>query len=461
MHDKEISCSWLILTRFRLRQAIVKWLHTEFKMFIAYSFVYSGFLFRLFGIKKEGLKLILKGRRVADIERANKIIRNILQQHAGNRTEFEKLLGIGLTRPIEDFKSRILILKLPIFKDNNLIEKGTIIVKFSETFAPMYLALNLRLLTKYFYIVLEPSSVGYSLPEILVWGNLGNEKIIVLSAYREDFKFLLDTNTNLVPIKLGPADWVDTSKFYKTTATKKIYDAIYVANFNPIKRVERYIRAVVNISRIRPNYKAALVLAGHGDAKREVLATLECSKKHTSIDVYFDLKQVEINDLFNKSKVNILISLREGSNKGLAEGLFSDTPALLIEESVSGNHLHINDQTGRVVPDSQLESALIWFSDHYTNFTSRDWAMKHISPVASTQILSRKVKELALSDGGQWSTDLFVKVNKPELNYLNEENSWLLAERSELLTQFSLGCNEENIINFLQRLQKQAVTNKT
>lgn len=424
---------------------------------IAYFFFCAGAFLRLVGKKSFGLKLILKARRIANISIANKVICSFIGGSNRNVLELNKLLIIDTKRPIEQYKRRILILKIPILSEQEVIEKGVIIIKFSETFTPVYRSLDLGLLTKFFRVVLEPSSVGYSLPEILVWTRLSPEKIIVLSPYADDFLFLTDMATNLVPIKLGPADWVDTSRFYEIRGIDKIYDALYVANFNPIKRVERYIQAVVRIARDRPAYKAALVCAGFGSAKAEVMATLEFARmKGVSIDFFPAVKQPELNKLFNIAKVNILISLREGANKGLAEGLFSGVPALLIKENAGGNHLHINDQTGRVVPDADLEKALTWFSENYHDFNSREWAMKHISPEASTRALENKLKEIELSEGRGWTEGLFAKVNNPELCYLHENNFWLLDERAEFLHRFASKADESNIIMFLEELQEKA-----
>jgi len=452
MSKKVKSCSIRVYIFFQFRQTVKFWLHTRLKRPLANVVFFCGVFLIMIGARKYGLNLILTGRRIDNVKMATTVIRNIIQKKENSELGFLKLLGSGTGRPVEMCRGRILILKTPIFIDNKLIEKGAIIVKFTETFIPIYLSLNVALLSKYFRVILEPSSVGYSLPEILIWTALGKEKVIVLSPYKDDFDFLVATTANLVPMTLGPADWVDTSRFYKISDTEKIYDAIYIANFNPIKRVERYIRAVVRVTKQRPDYKVALVLASHGDAKNEVINALNCAKDRTSIDVFYDIKQAEINELVNKSKVNILVSLREGSNKGLAEGLFSGAPALLMKESVSGNHVHINAQSGRVVSNSDIEDGLLWFADNYTECTPDEWARSHIDPTVSTRILSDKLKEIEIADGRPWTKEIFAKVNRPELAYLNPDYSWLLAKRSDLLTVFSKGADEKNIIPFLIEL---------
>ncbi len=447
--------TWFIATQFRLRQAFYMCLATRLNKIIAYLLVYGGVVARKFGKRSLGLKLILKGRRAADIVRANKIIGEIAHQNIGIKTEFDELLENGVVESIDGCETRILILKLPTLSETKVIEKGALIIKFSETFIPIYFFLNVKLLTKYFRVILEPSWVGYSIENILAWTALSPEKVVVLASYKSDFDLLSSINTNLIPITLGSADWVDTSIFDKIPSTEKIYDAIYVANFDPIKRVDRYRRAIWRISRKRPGYKAVLVCAEKtGSAKREVLATLESygSDGGESFEYIPGLDQASLNVMFSKSKVNVLVSLREGQNKGLAEGLFCGTPALLIEENVGGNHIHINEMTGRVVPDAELENTLEWFADHYTEFAPDEWAISHISPKVSTNTLSQMLKKIELSEGRQWTGGLFVKVNRPELAYLEPRFDWLLDKREELLTVFTKGEDEKNVIKFLKQL---------
>ena len=151
---------WIFASKFQLHQIAKMWLNTYLNKPFAYLLVYSGIVLRNFGERRLGLKLILKGRRVADVGLATKIIGSIIHQSAEGKTEFDELLENGYVRPIDGCSGRILILKLPVLSETNVIEKGAIIIKFSETFIPVYLFLNVRLLAKYFRVILEPSWVG-------------------------------------------------------------------------------------------------------------------------------------------------------------------------------------------------------------------------------------------------------------------------------------------------------------
>jgi hypothetical protein len=152
--------------------------------------------------------------------------------------------------------------------------------------------------------------------------------------------------------------------------------------------------------------------------------------------------------------VNVLLSLREGANKVLAEGMFAGTPALLIAENMGVNRRNINDQTGRIVPDGELEDALVWFSDNYHKYKPRHWAEMHISPIASTRALSSKLREIELSEGRIWTKDLMPKVNQPELGYLNPADNWLLEKRISLLHLFSRGADATAALQFIQELNE-------
>jgi hypothetical protein len=146
------------------------------------------------------------------------------------------------------------------------------------------------------------------------------------------------------------------------------------------------------------------------------------------------------------------VSLREGANKCLAEGLFAGTPALLIDECACGNHRHITHETGRSVPDRELEDALVGFADHDEAFRPSEWAEKHISPIASTRELSRVVRELELAQSFQWTTDLIPKMNQPELAYVNPSDEWLLPWRVALLAAFGKSGSSARAQEFLRSL---------
>ena len=447
--------TWVIVIRFMLRQTVARLFYTDLKKPIAMILVYAGFILRGFGVRKIGLHFVLKGRRADEVKLANIIIRRVIQQSEEGESEFSNLFCYSPVpvQPLEFYAARTLILKLPILQDKKIQEKGAIIFKFSETFIPMYLYLDIGFLSKYFRLIFEPSSSGYSSEELLVWTTRRSDKIVVLTPDEGDFKFLTDMNTNLIPVKQGAADWVNPKVFYKTDDTTKIYDVIYIASFNPVKRVDRYIRALVRATRIKNDFHAALVCAPPGSARRETLAMIDWANDKANISFFEKMSQSELNTLINQSKVNILLSIKEGANKALSEGFFSGTPGILLKENIGVNRASINEHTGKIIPDSELEETLLWFSEHYDEYQPEKWANEYLTPVASTNKLAKTLEDIEVSEGRAWSKGLFPKVNQPELAYLSPENDWLLNKRNELLNIFSRGAVEEKIVTFLEQLQ--------
>jgi glycosyltransferase involved in cell wall biosynthesis len=440
---------------FRIRQALNWCIHTRLARLAAYALIQIGSFLNAVGIRPSGLKIIFFARRIAPVPGGDRAIRKVMEEDAVDRNPLDRLLESPHPRSLLACAPRILILKVPCLQNGQVVEKGALIIKFTETFAPFFLGIDTNQLADHFWIILEPSRVGYSVPELVLWTRLDKKKVIVLTPCPPDHQLLEAMNSNLVPLPLGPADWTNPTTFRKLASTTKKYDAIYVANFKANKRVDRYIRAVVHVGARRPGYRAALVCASWGEEEcgNEIRQQVAWAKRKVDLDFFFSVNRLQLAQLFNASKVNVLVSLREGANKGLAEGLFAGTPALLMAENLGGNYRHINAQTGRVVADRHLEKALEWFADHYTRFRPEIWAQNNISPLESTARLSAKLEELGLEQRQRWTRELLVKVNQPELQYMDPENDWLLDERAALLDCYAPGARSTSRWSYLERLE--------
>lgn len=445
--------AWYFLKKFYIRQTILKNIHFKFQAPIANLIVSFGVIKIKFGKYDTGLSLVLKSRRIAKTKNTDSIANHLISEEVKKNEPFQNLLPKFDSSEFKKISSRVLVLKMPRINNNNILEKGAIVIKFSETFSVFFKLIDVEKFSKYFNIVLEPSWVGYALPEILVWSCLRPTKILIMAPYINDFEFISNLKLNIIPTSLGSSDWVNPEIFYKIPNTKKIYDSIYVANYNPVKRVERYIQAIAKIRKTNPNFKGALVCAGTGSAKKEITEILKNYSTDADIDFLGGMSQKEINLRFNQSKVNVLISLKEGSNKGLAEGFFSGTPGLLISENVGGNHAHMNEFTGRTVPDVELERALIWFSEHSEKFSPDIWVRKNMDPTISTQNLSAQLEEVEINEGREWTNDLLVKTNTPELTYIDPGNKWLLKERDRILHIFNRDSPADQIDNYFKKIE--------
>jgi len=308
---------------------------------------------------------------------------------------------------------RTIVLKWPTFTEEK-IHKGIILIKFTKVFSFYLKNIDCEELEKYFYIVLEPSWSGYADPDILYWKyRVG--KVVVEASEQQDRVLLSCFPESFVVASFGSGDWVQDEVFVPIDS-EKIYDSVYVANNNPIKRVERYLIAVKKIVESGfSNYKGCLLCASWGGDEAIIDRLIKKYNLYKNVDTKFSLDVKSVARLLNSSKCNVLLSYKEGSNRSLFEAMFCNVPVICIYENVGVNKSYINEFTGLLMPDVHLEKSLVWMVDNYKNYSPRRWALENISPSITRKklvnIINTKYNDI-LNDG-----DVFEKVNIPEAKY--------------------------------------------
>ena len=331
----------------------------------------------------------------------------------------------------DDVAARSIVLKAPVLAGTG--EKGVLLITFTDSFNYYHHHIDTARLARYFRVVLEPSWAGYATPEILAWASVPSSVIVQASEQRDE-SFLARLGTNLVPIRMGASDWVDYRTFHPLPGVEKEFDALLIANYNPVKRHHLYFRALRHIA--DPSFRAALVMARWGGPREPLQALIEHYKLRDRLTVFEQVSQSELNAILNRSKVNLMLSRKEGSNRALFEGFFADVPGILIADNVGVNRGHITPQTGRVCGADKLAEALLHFRDHWRDYSPRAWAMAHIAPEVTAKRLGALLRGLALAAGEQWTTDLVPKVNSPEVSYLSDETRAGLPAAREVLALF-------------------------
>lgn len=317
---------------------------------------------------------------------------------------------------ISEVATRTIVVKWPAFKDQQ-IDKGILIITFTKTFSYFLRHINLESFGRFFHIVFEPSWSGYADPDII--GFVGRlDSVIVQSSEIEDRVLLSSFPKTFVPVGFGASDWVDSKLFHNRSLTKK-YDSVYIANTNPVKRVRRYLEAIRRIvSSGRTDYVGCLVCASWGGAQELIAKLVDSYKLKENIVLKFSLSRDQVIECLNQSKVNILLSFKEGSNRSLFEAIFCDTPVICIRENVGVNKSYINEFTGLLIADVQLEDSLLWMKDHYEIYRPRDWAIQNIDPKITTNKLVSLINSRipVLASGVEFS-EVYVKTNNPEASY--------------------------------------------
>jgi glycosyltransferase involved in cell wall biosynthesis len=365
--------------------------------------------------RAQSLRLLLAAHRYGPSERLTRRVSAELpaiQRHMA-------LLIDGAGEPEADqlkhAARRSVVLKWPR-RGTAGIEKGVLLITFTTTFSYFYFYLDLDLLQRWFTIVLEPSWAGYCIGEILFWGDREQPPVIVQSTEKTDFEFIARLDTNLIPVDFGASNWVDHEVFRKLHPCEKIYDAVYVANYKPIKRHHVLFRAIAELA--DSTYRLALVCTPWGGTKQTVYDLMDHYGVRENVVVFEGLPAHKVNEVLNASKVSVLLSLKEGSNRSLFEAFFADVPGILLKENVGVNKNYVNEFTGRLIEEDALADSLRFFRDNWQAFHPREWALANISAPVTTRSLEEVLSRLALQRGEPWTSGLRVKVNRPEVEYL-------------------------------------------
>jgi glycosyltransferase involved in cell wall biosynthesis len=259
--------------------------------------------------------------------------------------------------------------------------------------------------------------------------------VVVQATEANDYSFLTRLRSNLVPIPIGFSDWVDPQLFHPLSGVEKQYDAVYVTNYNPLKRHHVLLDALRQLD--DPTFKVAMVCGDNGNARSEILQLIHHFDVDKNVTFYDCIPQKDLNIVLNASKVNMLLSLKEGSNRSIFEGFFANVPGIVLKRNRGVRKDYINEMTGRLINDEDLPETLLHFRTQWSHYRPREWALANISPAVTTEKLSALLKDIAGSNHEAWSEGLVAKVNSPELAYLDPEDARRMPASGALLSLFS------------------------
>jgi len=231
----------------------------------------------------------------------------------------------------------------------------------------------------------------------------------VQSSEIRDFDFLNRLESNFIPVDFGASDWNDDRVFIDL-GMEKTYDCCYVAMWNDVKRHHALFRAVAGIG--DPSYKVALAGSSWNMSTQDIRDLAAYYGIDENIVILEGYRHPRIREVYNQSKVQVLMSIREGSNKTIFEGFFCNVPGIVLANNVGVNKTYVNEQTGRLIDEKDLTETLIWFREHYRAFQPRQWALDNISCRVTTAKLERLLSETARSRGEKWKKPIAVKVNR-------------------------------------------------
>jgi glycosyltransferase involved in cell wall biosynthesis len=319
-------------------------------------------------------------------------------------------------------------------------EKGVLYLYYSYVYPFFVRAFNMNAITQRYRIVLEPSWSGFCDMNVLSLAIL-DQSIVVGAGEARDARFLRSVSTKLIPSDFTGNTWVDTDRFRPLPGVTKDIDVIVIAAWAWYKRHWAIFRALKTLRKKGHKLQVALVGYPIDMTAEDILGVARHYGVEDQIELHENVPHAAINQLLNRSKVNLLWSRREGSNRAIAEGMAADVPCILRKGFNYGeSYPHINPATGRFADEGNLTDVLLEMIAHTSRGEARSWMMTRMTPIESTRRLNQTLKDVAASLGESWTQEAVVKVSQLSgLAYLEPADSERFEADNAFLSSQILG----------------------
>lgn len=338
----------------------------------------------------------------------------------GAKPEMLKKLRDSVTGETGMVRQRLLILKTPSGSGQGF-QKGVLVISFTAYFPYFRQLFDFALLRRY-HLVLEPSWVGFFVPEILEFDALPHP-VYVQGNEERDMRLLQSLGGNLLPVPTAANGWVHPGIFRPLPGTEKRFDVAVVSGWSDYKRYPLLFRALKALKRKRERAgkrPLRLVCVGNpvGRTREGIEAEADYFGVRDQLEFRENVTAADINVLFNQSRATVLFSRKEGSNRSIIEAMFAGIPAFIREGLNYGcRYPYLNRETGGFYRDRELPALLESIADgRFDGLKPRDWVLRNWSPEASTRMLEKAI--FGTAEGR-----LAVKVDAPEFEYLHPEDS--------------------------------------
>jgi glycosyltransferase involved in cell wall biosynthesis len=318
-------------------------------------------------------------------------------------------------------QGNLVVLKAP---GDSPSEKGVLYLQYTESIAAFAALFDVATLARRYRLVLEPSTWGYQDESFLLLA--GRELDVLVQAQDEiDFRYIESLGCNLTPLRLGAGDWVDPDTFREDAGSAKECDFVMVASWSPMKR-HRLLFESLAAARLSDARVALIGYPWDGRTGADIgRLAAHCGLRHVSI---FERVSPEIvAQTLRRSRVGVMLSLREGANRGLYECLFSNVPIVLTRENRGVNQSHINARTGCLASDAELPAKLRSTLECAAGFHPRPWALQHTGRHNAYVALSAALESIAAARGESFSRPIARIRSAPYAVYADDEDRIALA----------------------------------
>jgi glycosyltransferase involved in cell wall biosynthesis len=414
----ERAVVWRQLSRARFRE-FLQFDSTAAGILTATTALLLAAVFGLIGRNRRALELLTKAHRSTRFRPLRATVERILRRPPA--------LGSAIARRVDDAYDsylRGLSTDAPHLRPEKLIgtrmmvvkspapgERGVLVIDYTYTFPLVARYFDLKALCEKYYLVLEPSWIGFCTPEILPYSRLA-EPVFVETNEPPDIEFLQRISPTFVHVHTQGNCWVDHRVFRPVEGVTKDVDVSMVSAWADYKRHAGVFRALKTLRERGVRLRTLLIgYPGDGTLTRDdIHRQARFFGVADQIEIQQNLEIEKVAAELSRSKVHVLWSRREGFNRAIIEAMLAGVPGILRAGHNYGQHYpYINPRTGQFADERTLPDVLLQMSQRYTEYDPRAWVMENMTPQIATQRLNDAIKRVALARGEAWSTDIVVR----------------------------------------------------
>jgi len=270
-------------------------------------------------------------------------------------------------------------------------DKGVLTIAYNYAIPSFMYLFDYKEIMKRYHIVLEPSTARFLMPEILICDEL-TDPVYVQSGEPRDAKFLQRYSKSLVPVPIAANWWLDTRIFNNDLPEKKAFDVIMVSTFTKLKRHYLLFEAMKKL-KLKGKLLTAVLIGYQGRyTKNDIEKMAIKAGIENQVTILENLSPTEIASYYKRSKINVLLSKREGSSRTIIEGLHCGVPAM-IRQGFNFNYKYnfITSKSGAYFKDNSLAEDMLNLIDKVDadNIDTLEVLSKvNIDPFNAAKILS-------------------------------------------------------------------------
>ncbi len=317
-----------------------------------------------------------------------------------------------------NLRGNLILLKAPAKN-----ERGVLLLTYTGAFQFFLETFDIAEISKQYTIVLEPSWATFPEPYMGFFG-WSDPPAICEMISQEAADLVTNAGIPLSTIAIGAQDWVDTDVFKPIPGVDKEFDVVMVAAFAPWKRHAILFQAIRKLRPLR--LRVALIGNQWGWTRAEFEEHIHKNGVEDNCTVFQGISPFQVNEVLNRSKVNVLLTRIEGGNRALSEALSANVPSIVYRHIMGPRRTDINRMTGVFSEDAELSDVLLQMLKDYKTFEPREWYLKNSGYRNSTRKLNQALRALASERGEKWTRDIAEKVNRPDAVYANETEAALL-----------------------------------